>query len=156
MPVGRKPIIAVVGAVLAVASIAGCSGSSNHQADAAASSARPSASTSVAQAPGLPAGVVNATSLPASPPNSPALRANVTMSSCAATAGGWGAGGTALNAGKTAADYTITVFFTTDHATVIGSAQTHVTVPPGAKQNWQVSSKFTAPAKTLCVLRGVG
>jgi hypothetical protein len=156
MQVSRRATIAVVAASITAGTIAGCSGSSNHKASAPASSAHPSVSTSVSSAPGLPPGVVNATSLPVSPPNSPALRSNVSVSSCAATTGGWGASGTATNPGTASADYTITVFFTTVNATVIGSAQTHVTVKAGGKESWSASATFTAPAKTLCVLRGVG
>jgi hypothetical protein len=78
------------------------------------------------------------------------------MSTCKATSGGWAAGGSVTNSGSKKADYTITVFFTTAAATVIESAQTRVSVKPGAKRAWTASKRFTAPPKTLCVLRGVG
>jgi hypothetical protein len=78
------------------------------------------------------------------------------MSTCKATKGGWTAGGSATNPGSKTADYTITVFFTTTAATVVGSAQTRVRVKPGAEETWTAGKKFTAPRRTLCVLRGVG
>jgi hypothetical protein len=104
----------------------------------------------------LPSGVKGAISLPTSPPNRPTLRRNVSMSTCKATKGGWTAGGSVTNPRSEPAEYTITVFFTTTAATVVGSAQTRLVVEPGAEETWTAGKKFTAPRKTLCVLRGVG
>jgi hypothetical protein len=142
----------------AVVAVPGCTQSSK--------SAKPTAhsggSVKQSQAPttaaaGLPLGVKAATSIPGRVPNSPGLRRNVDMSTCKAVEGGWSAAGTASNPGsKENVDYTITVFFTTTSATVLDSVQTKVTVKPGDKHTWRASKKFTAPPKTLCVLRGVG
>lgn len=88
--------------------------------------------------------------------NDAAKRKNVTVTQCAASDGGWSATGTAANPGKEKADYTITVFFTTESATVVDYAETKVTVEPGKTADWKAAKQFTAPAKTLCVLRAVG
>jgi hypothetical protein len=52
--------------------------------------------------------------------------------------------------------YTVTVFFTTDHATVIGAGATTLTLLPKTIKYWSVVAKFHAANPTLCVLRGVG
>jgi hypothetical protein len=96
------------------------------------------------------------TNVPTSVPNDPTLRNNVTLSSCASTSVGWAASGTARNPSKSSASYRITVFFTTDHATVIGHASTTVTVPGGASHPWTVAATFHPASPTRCVLRGVG
>jgi hypothetical protein len=103
----------------------------------------------------LPPGVVAATSVPTKVPNKPALRRNVTVSKCAAVSGGWAASGVAKNGGDSPTTYTITVFFTTKNATVIGTGSTKVTVDAGASKTWAVSKKMHAADPTLCVLRGV-
>jgi hypothetical protein len=72
------------------------------------------------------------------------------------TSVGWAASGTARNPSKSSASYRITVFFTTDHATVIGHASTTVTVPGGASHPWTVAATFHPASPTRCVLRGVG
>lgn len=105
--------------------------------------------------PGLPDGVVPATDLPVDVPNDPAARADVQLAGCEATADGWMASGAATNSGADPVDYTITVFFATETATVIDSASTTLTVAPGDTADWQASADFTAPAGTTCVLRGV-
>lgn len=153
---GRTSAARVVPAVslAIVLAAAGCTGSST--ADPAPSVRSGSPARSAEPAPGLPSGVKAATSLPTSPPNRPSLRRNVSMSTCKATKGGWTAGGSVTNPGGKTADYTVTVFFTTTAATVVGSAQTQVRVKPGAEETWTAGKKFTAPRKTLCVLRGVG
>ncbi|MGA0568336.1 hypothetical protein ACO2Q7_13465 [Rathayibacter sp. KR2-224] len=115
----------------------------------------PTATHSAGIGNGLPAGVTPAP-IPTHVPNDPAARRAVRMTACKATTAGWKAGGTVTNDGKQAADYTITVFFTTKSATVINTAQTHVTVPAGKTQNWTASKDFVATPGTLCVLSGVG
>jgi len=105
----------------------------------------------------LPAGVVGATNVPVHVPNSARLRADVVLSKCSARAGGWAAAGTVHNANRTSNQrYLITVFFTTNRATVIGTAKTAVVVDPGQSRPWSLSAKFHAATPTLCVLRGVG
>lgn len=95
-------------------------------------------------------------SLPKTVPNEPNLRPDVSLTTCTAVPGGWKAGGTASNPGKSTASYLITIYFTDLEATVVGYAQTKVMVAAGKTGQWSASSKFTAPAKTLCVLSGVG
>jgi hypothetical protein len=137
---------------LAVSAAAGCtSGSSNHSASTQPSTAQPSGKTSSSGS-----SVAGATAVPTKVANDVKSRKNVQLSSCTKAAGGWGAGGTAANPGTKAAAYTITVFFTTTSATVVGIGKTQVRVAPGGTQDWTVTGKFKAPAKMLCVLRGVG
>ena len=89
-------------------------------------------------------------------PDNLSLRHDVSMETCQAIAGGWEAGGSAKNTGKATTTYLITVYFTDTQATVVGYAQTHVKVAPGQSANWTASAQFAAPAKTRCVLSGVG
>jgi hypothetical protein len=94
--------------------------------------------------------------VPTDVPNTPALRANVAISDCERDGEGWKASGTALNPDDKAIEYTITVFFTTDKATVIGTGDTKVSVPPGESADWEIRADLTPAPETLCVLRGVG
>ena len=94
--------------------------------------------------------------VPTDVPNTPALRANVAISDCERDGEGWKASGTALNPDDEAIDYTITVFFTTDKATVLGTGDTRVSVPPGESADWEIRADLTPAPGTLCVLRGVG
>ena len=105
---------------------------------------------------GLPKGVQQATNVPTAVPNTPALRKNVTLAACEKADGGWKASGTATNPGGDAVDYTVTVFFTTDKGTVLGTADTTLTIAPGEKKPWNVTAKLTPAPTTTCVLRGVG
>ncbi|GAA2064531.1 hypothetical protein [Leifsonia soli] len=114
--------------------------------------ARPTA-TGIA---GLPTGVQQATDVPTDVPNTPELRKNVALASCEKADGGWRAGGTASNPTDTAVDYTITVFFTTDTGTVLGTADTTVSVGAKEKKDWTATAALTPAPKTVCVLRGVG
>jgi len=107
-------------------------------------------------APGLQKGVEAATDVPTDVPNDPDLRNQVALEACTATDRGWAATGTATNPDSDARSYTVTVFFTTAHATVLGSASTKVTTAPAATQPWRVTDRFKAPKGTRCVLRGVG
>lgn len=143
----RTTAIAAV-LLVAGAALAGCT--------AAAPTAATTHTAAAATVPGLPSGVTQATALPTNIPNDAKTRANVKLAACASTKDGWKASGTVSNAGKSPATTVITVFFTTDKATVIGTAQTRVTVKAGDKQSWTAQNKFTAPSKTLCVLRGAG
>jgi hypothetical protein len=160
MPVPTRKAAVAAALLATVTAVAGCTQSSKPTKPTvhSSTSAKPSQGYEAVTTPppGLPTGVKAATSIPASVPNSPSLRQNVDISTCKAVEGGWSAAGTASNPGSKQAGYTITVFFTTTSATVIDTVQTHVTVKPGDKQTWTASKKFTAPPKTLCVLRGVG
>ena len=119
-------------------------------------STAPKVRTSATPHAGLPSGVSGATNVPTSVPNDPARRADVTLAHCAAAPGGWAAGGTIQNPRTKASTYRITVFFTTTSATVVGVGKASVHVSGGASQAWQAVGHFHPPAKTLCVLRGVG
>ena len=105
---------------------------------------------------GLPAGVQQATEVPTAVPNTPELRRAVTVSSCEKAAGGWKATGTAKNTTDAPVELTVTIFFTSDKGTVLGTGDTKVAVEPQAETRWTVASKLTPTPKTLCVLRGVG
>jgi hypothetical protein len=134
-------------ATMAALTTAACTHDGRHPATA------PEPSTPTAGV--LPADVVAATAVPTAVPNNPASRKNVAISACAATKGGWKATGSADNPSGTKLTYTITVFFTSDAATVLGTGQTKVTVQPHSDQQWTVAAKFRPAPQTLCVLRGV-
>jgi hypothetical protein len=133
--------------VIAVALIAGCSSSKSHP---------PTTTTLPRPAVTLPSGVTGVAALPTDIPNSPSLRRNVEIGTCTSAPGGWEASGGAINPSGSTVTYTITIFFTTGTATVIGTGQTKVTVKPGAHQTWTVVAHFGVAPGTLCVLRGVG
>ena len=144
-------------ALIATVLLAGCtsSGAPAHRPSTHASTRASASPTKAAGA--LPAGVAGATDVPVHVPNSTRLRADVALSKCAARSGGWTAGGTVRNHNlKSTQRYVITVFFTTNRATVIGTAKTTVTVAPARSRAWSLSAKFHAASPTLCVLRGVG
>lgn len=105
---------------------------------------------------GLPDGVEQDTDVPTDVPNTPELRADVEMTGCDAADGGWSASGTAKNSGDAGRTYTITVFFTTDGGTVLGTGDTEVTIEAGESADWEVVAELTPAPTTLCVLRGVG
>jgi hypothetical protein len=148
----RKNILiaAAAGAALLAVLIAALTGLFTSPATQTASPASPIPTT------GLPTGIVQAGNLPAKVPNNPADRKNVHITQCAAAEGGWAAKGTAKNPTDKAITYTVTVFFTTDKATVLSAARTTVKVDPGKRAGWDITSKFTPTSNTLCVLRGVG
>jgi hypothetical protein len=138
--IGAAAAVLAIGAALTACSAAAPSPVKSHTAEAAV--------------PGLPSGVVQATALPTDIPNDPKTRAKVKLLECAATKDGWKASGTVSNPGKGASKMVLTVFFTTDKATVIGTAQTRIEIKPGDKRTWSAQAHFTAPTRTLCVLRG--
>lgn len=105
---------------------------------------------------GLPPGVTGVSVLPTNVPNVPTTRAQTAISSCAAVKGGWAAGGIMANPTAEKASYTITVYFTTSSATVIGTAQTTVEVGGNSKADWTASDQFIPAPETKCVLVGVG
>lgn len=91
--------------------------------------------------------------VPLKVPNSVQDRKTVTLTGCTATSVDGRAAGT-VTAARTAT-YTITVFFTTPGATVIGLATTKVHATSGKATPWHASSHFSAPHGMRCVLRGV-
>jgi len=152
MTQGPRRALAVV--MISVLGAAGCTSSHPSKAPSSTSPARSSAGST--SAPALPSGVTGATDVPASVPNKPAWRQDATVTTCRSTSGGWSAGGSVHNPGKKLRVYRVTVFFTTTSATVVGVASARVRVPAGADRPWRAIGHFTAPPKTLCVLRGVG
>lgn len=138
----------------ATAGLVGCSTTPSSSGDKRAANS-PTATTA-SQAPGLPSGVRGAASLPTDIPNNADLRKNVSVTSCAATEGGWAANGSATNPGRDSVTYTITIYFTTTFGTVVDSGQTRVRIKGGAERPWTVSKKFSAAPSMLCALRGVG
>lgn len=95
-------------------------------------------------------------SVPTAVANNLAKRQDVTLTGCASAPGGWLASGTAHNLAKSSTKYSITVFFTTDQATVESYGTTVVDVSPGKDDPWKVLVRFQADPSTMCVLRGVG
>ena len=91
--------------------------------------------------------------IPLAVPNSVAARKAVTLTGCTATSAGGLAAGTVTAA--RAATYTVTVFFTTRGATVVGYATARVHAAPGKAIPWRASGHFSAPHGMSCVLRGV-
>ena len=91
--------------------------------------------------------------IPLKVPNSVQARKAVTLAGCTAASAGGQAAGTVT--APRAAAYTITVFFTTSKATVVGYAITTVHATPGRATPWQASGHFRAPHGMRCVLRGV-
>jgi hypothetical protein len=84
------------------------------------------------------------------------MRANVRISACVREGDGWKAMGTARNPGNEDTGYTITVFFTNDKATVLGTGDTMVKVSAGKGAHWSVRADLTPASGMRCVLRGVG
>jgi hypothetical protein len=145
--VGRLiPLTAVAGLALAV-TLAGCT----------AGAPQPEAAwQETAAAAALPSELPQPTNVPTAVTNTPALRHEVSLLACARSHGGWEASGTASNAGKSSVAYTVTIFFTTDHGTVVGLSSTKVTVKPAGNEHWSVRTDLPATADLRCVLRGVG
>lgn len=94
--------------------------------------------------------------IPTKVPNRPAKRAAVELTGCAATDDGWAASGTATAGQGRARTFVISVFFTTDQATVVEWGRTRVTVPAGERADWQVGVELPVQGELRCVLRGVG
>lgn len=150
--------IVVVGAV--VASLAACSGSPKATPSTTTSTSRTSSTTATATATASATsgqGKAPSAAIPTSVANDVTARRHATLdrSQCTAVPGGWHAGGTVTNAGRTPTAYRLTVFFTSSHATVLSYAQTTVKVDAGKTEKWSVSSTFAAPKSVICVLRGV-
>lgn len=157
MPLPRPSAAAAATAstlTLALAlTLAGCSGG-----DAAEPGASPSTSTSTSSSTKDAETTVKQpdVDVPTQVPNRPRKRDRVRLTTCAATDGGWSASGTA-RAGKAGSErYRITVFFTTDRATVVGWGRTTVEAAAGQSVEWSVSADLPVEGDLLCVLRGVG
>jgi len=116
----------------------------------------PEAAPSPVASAGLPSGVVQAGKVPTKVPNDPALRKNVIVSDCSQAGKGWKAAGKATNPTDKPISYAVTVFFTSEQATVLNTADTTVKVEPGKIADWSIQKDFATTAKALCVLRGVG
>ena len=155
-----RALVTLTAAVVVPLAAAGCTSSSHSSGKSASHSSKPSGSATashpVSSGKALPSGVVGATGVPTKVANTPALRADVRLASCTPRTRGWKAAGTVHNPHSAARRYKITVFFTTDNATVIGFAATSVHVPGKASKAWTAGATFHAAKPTLCVLRGVG
>jgi hypothetical protein len=152
----RRPVrlLLAAAAIVGLTGVASCGGGSKPHPTAGAVSPVPKGSTTTGAT--LPKGVTNATAVATNVPNRVSLRKNVQLTSCAKVSDGWEASGVATNPASSETEYTITVFFTTASATVIGTGDTHVQVGPGSSQPWTVTGNFVPAPSTLCVLRGVG
>lgn len=146
----RRTAAALVALVATGIALAACTGEPTEP------EPTPTIASGAPQIPGEKPGVVAATSVPDEVPDSPAVRAGTQITSCESGGGAGTAEGVVGNATDDDATYVVTVFFTTDAATVVGSGQTTVDVAAGEEAEWTVTADFTAPSTTLCALRGVG
>jgi hypothetical protein len=149
--------ISSAGKIAAIAAIAaiplvGCSSGGLTSSTAAHATATSSANTSASSVP--EAGSVLGTSPPKAA-NQAAVRKNVVQSSCSAIPGGWRAAGTVSNPTNSEVKYKITVYFTTEHATVLAYATTKVAVQPDATAKWSASKEFAAQKEMLCPMPGI-
>lgn len=119
---------------------------------ASSSSADSSASAAADQDGAVRPGVT----IPTDVPNESDLRANVEISACVSDGDGWKAAGVARNPSGEDIAYKVTVFFTNDKATVLGSGDAAVKVSAGKSANWEVRADLTPASNMRCVLRGVG
>jgi hypothetical protein len=143
----------VAGWALAAALVLSASGGSSNS--SAPTTLAPATSTPADGAAAGSSTTVAPVVVPTSVPNNEVKRQLVTITSCAAVAGGWSASGTAANPGRTTASYAITIFFTTAYNTVLDFATASVSVAPGKTAKWVASKKFSAVTQLVCVLRGV-
>lgn len=98
---------------------------------------------------------VSTTTVPANVPNQDNVRKNVILKNCAASPGGWSAGGVVNNPSGSSTTYKITIFFTSTGATDLASGSTSVPLNAHGSSLWSVKVSFAAPSQVLCVLRGV-
>lgn len=108
------------------------------------------------QIPGEDEGVVGATSVPEDVPDAPEVRAGTQITACSTEDDGGMAEGVVGNPTDEDATYVVTVFFTTDAATVVGSGQATVQVPAGEEADWSLTADFVPPSDLRCALRGAG
>lgn len=115
-----------------------------------------SSSKGSASKPGSNGTATTVGTIPTVVPNNLDKRGAVALTGCAAARNGWEASGTATNPDKGATKYMITVFFTTNQATVEGDGTTTIDVAAGKAAHWKIDARFSADPSTTCVLRGVG
>ena len=136
----------IAAAAAALVTVAACGTSGHHAAPTTGPTLpRPTSTHTLTAGPSIPLDV----------PNVPADRHNVTIGSCAGDSNSWHAAGTATNSTGVPATYEVTVFFTTEHATVLGFASTKVLTAAHKQATWSVASKFVNSGSLRCVLRGV-
>ncbi|WP_315636790.1 MULTISPECIES: hypothetical protein [Microbacterium] len=116
----------------------------------------PTAADGAPQIPGEDKGVVGATSVPEDVPDAPEVRAGTQITTCTTEDDGGTATGVVGNPTDEDATYVVTVFFTTDAATVVGSGQATVEVPAGEEADWSLTADFVPPSDLRCALRGAG
>jgi hypothetical protein len=150
----RSPIV-VGGVTLIAVATAACTGNHNKPANGASAGSPSAAATAKSTVPSTSHAASAAADIPTKVPNKPADRKAVTLASCTPSGKGVAAKGTVNRQGKGPADYTITVFFTTSHATVLNFGKTEVHAEPGKPASWTVAKDFSAPKDVRCVLRGV-
>lgn len=152
-----KPIALVVLLVGVALTAAGCT-NSPHPGAANSHSSQPKARPSQAAPAGNQGPVPGAgVKVPTKIDNVIADRKNVTLTSCLSTQGGWSASGVAVNHGGSETSYKVTVYFTDQEATVLGTGVTTVTVTPGQVTRWRIATHLVAqPGGTRCILVGVG
>lgn len=103
-------------------------------------------------APSLPEDV----KVPTNVKNNADLRDAVKITTCEATDKGWTASGTAQAPKDGDKNFKVTIFFTTDKATVVQWAKTKVNAKAGETADWSVDADIdTQGGELLCVLRGV-
>lgn len=157
-PSAARRSAALLAAVSAVASAPACTSSAGTRPAVPTRPATTRPATTKLTTSRIPTPSLAAPSLPAATdiPNSVVRRRQMTLTACRSAPGGWEASGTAVNPKAAATTYVVTVFFTTTKGTVIGYARTAVRTPGHGRAAWRATGRFTAPATTLCVLRGVG
>jgi hypothetical protein len=152
-PARNARVAALVAGLLIIAGLTGCFPADT---DGGADATPAPTATATENVAGLPEGVQQATDVPLDVPNRPELRGVVELAVCDAVDGGWQAAGTVTNSATESRDYTITIFFTTEGGTVIGTGDTEVSVAGGESEEWSVAAELTPAPGTNCVLRGVG
>lgn len=147
----RGRAAAALGLTMVAATVlAACSSGSSSKPDAAKSSSAPVVPASIAPtAPQHPIPSDNQIV------EVPALRKTIALTGCSAADGGWSGTGTAQNPDSKDETYRILVFFTDKYSRTIDSATTQVKVGAGKTANWTATAKFSPPAGTQCVLRGL-
>lgn len=164
----RGRALRVLGVLGAVGILAGCSSpspaksssgttttSTTVAAKAKATTTSTSGGGSPTSAPSSTTTSVSTTTVPANVPNQDNVRKNVILKNCAASSGGWSAGGVVNNPSGSSTTYKITIFFTSTGATDLASGSTSVPLSAHGSDLWSVKATFAAPSQVLCVLRGV-
>ncbi len=137
--------VATSATVLLLAATA-CTSTGDNQPSPTSSGGRPS---------GTSTGSVTTGSVTPGPSNDIEKRKSVVKKSCGATQTGAKATGVIVNSTAADAEFKITVTFTNDKATNVGSGETTVTAPAGTQTPWTVRGEFTPIKKVLCVVVAV-